>query len=78
MGDMGVGGVAGRVGMEARHGGGTTRISHLDINQGEGPRAIQVAYHDVWLLRQGRAMRQHPLPHLAKGSCPLGHHTRGT
>ena len=28
-----MGGVAGRVGMEARHGGGTTRISHLDINQ---------------------------------------------
>ena len=44
----------------------------------EGPRATQFAYHDVWLLRQGRAMRQHPLPHLAKGPCPLGHHTDTT
>jgi hypothetical protein len=35
---MGVGGVTGRVGMEAKYGGGTTRIRHLDINQGEGLR----------------------------------------
>ena len=69
--DGSMGTEAGGGSVEAGEGRRASDIRGLDINQGPGAAAVEVANDNIGLLRQGRAVLKHPLAHSLMATCAL-------